>query len=126
MGAAGWPRPFVSVAVAHEPRTDKSSRHGGFALRVRVPDSRYSSKVPLRMDDISPQILGLRLAAQRRRRAEEERHAASSELRRRVLDAREAGIPITRMAREAGLSRQAIYEMLGMRLHSARGGPSLP
>jgi len=70
-------------------------------------------------------ILELRFAAKRRKRAEEERHAASVELRQRVLDAHEAGMPIARISREAGISRQAIYEMLGVRVLSRPGGRSL-
>jgi DNA-binding phage protein len=55
----------------------------------------------------------LRDAAQRRERAEQERHAASAELRKRVQEAHTAGIGPTRIAQEAGLSRQAVYESLG-------------
>lgn len=58
-------------------------------------------------------LASLRRAAERRAVAEEERHAASSELRKRVQDARAAGISPTRIAQEASLSRQAVYEMLG-------------
>ena len=68
-------------------------------------------------------ILELQFAAQRRRRAEETRRAAISELRGRVIDAHEAGVPVTRIAREAGVSRQAVYEMLGLRRLS---GPRRP
>lgn len=55
----------------------------------------------------------LRDAAKRRERAEQERHAASAELRKRVQEAHKAGISPTRIAQEAGLSRQAVYEALG-------------
>lgn len=78
------------------------------------------------MTDEAAVILQLRFAARRRKRAEEERHAAATELRQRVLDAHEAGVPITRIAREAGISRQAIYEMLGIRLHSRDRTRPLP
>lgn len=54
----------------------------------------------------------LRRAAERRAVAEEERHAASAELRKRVRDAHAAGVSPTRIAQEAGLSRQAVYEAL--------------
>jgi DNA-binding phage protein len=54
----------------------------------------------------------LRRAAERRRVAEDERHAASTELRKRVRDAHAAGVSPTRIAQEAGLSRQAVYEAL--------------
>jgi DNA invertase Pin-like site-specific DNA recombinase len=68
----------------------------------------------------SSSVLQLRFAARRRKRAEQERHDASAELRAAVLDAYEAGVPITRIAREAEISRQAVYEMLGIRLLSGR------
>jgi DNA-binding phage protein len=54
----------------------------------------------------------LRLAAARREAADDERHAASAELRKRVRDAHAAGVSPTRIAQEAGLSRQAVYEAL--------------
>ena len=54
----------------------------------------------------------LRRAAERRKVAEDERHAASAELRKRVKDAHAAGVSPTRIAQEAGLSRQAVYEAL--------------
>ncbi len=54
----------------------------------------------------------LHRAAERRVVAEEERHAASAELRKRVRDAHAAGVSPTRIAQEAGLSRQAVYEAL--------------
>jgi DNA-binding phage protein len=54
----------------------------------------------------------LRRAAARREAADDERHAASVELRKRVRDAHAAGVSPTRIAQEAGLSRQAVYEAL--------------
>jgi hypothetical protein len=54
----------------------------------------------------------LRRAAERRQAAEDERHAASTELRRRIKEAHAAGVSPTRIAQEAGLSRQAVYEAL--------------
>ena len=78
------------------------------------------------MPDEAAVILQLRFASSRRKRAEEERHAAATELRQRVLDAHEAGVPITRISREAGISRQAIYEMLGIRLLSRGSKRPLP
>ena len=71
-------------------------------------------------------ILELRFAGRRRKRAEEERHAAAMELRQRVMDAQEAGVPIARIAREACISRQAIYEMLGIRVLSGPAKRPLP
>ena len=67
----------------------------------------------------------LRLAGQRRGRAEEERHAAAAELRACVLDAYEQAVPVTTIAAEARISRQAVYEMLGLRVLSAPSRKSL-
>lgn len=58
-------------------------------------------------------IEALRRASKRREAAEAERHAASIELRKSVQDARAAGLGPSRIAQEAGLSRQAVYEALG-------------
>lgn len=77
------------------------------------------------MTDSAASILELQLAAKRRKRAEAERHSASAELRQRVRDAHDAGVPITRIAREGEISRQAVYEMLGIRLLSRRVPGSL-
>jgi predicted nucleic acid-binding Zn ribbon protein len=60
-------------------------------------------------------IEALHRAAERRKAADDERHAASAELRKRVQDARAAGVSPTRIAQEAGLSRQAVYEALNQR-----------
>jgi DNA invertase Pin-like site-specific DNA recombinase len=60
-------------------------------------------------------IEALHAAAERRKAADDERHAASAELRKRVQDARAAGVSPTRIAQEADLSRQAVYEALGQR-----------
>jgi transcriptional regulator NrdR family protein len=57
-------------------------------------------------------IESLRRAAERRRVAEDERHAASTELHKRIRDAHAAGVSPTRIAQEACLSRQAVYEAL--------------
>ena len=67
------------------------------------------------MESSIPELIELQFAAARRLRAEEVRKAASAELRERVVDAYEAGIPVSRIAREAHVSRQAAYEMLGLR-----------
>ncbi len=78
------------------------------------------------MADTSSILIELRFAGKRRKRAEEERHAAAAELRRRVLDAHEARVPIAHIAREAGISRQAVYEMLGIRVLSTPARRNLP
>jgi len=62
-----------------------------------------------------PELIELQFAAERRLRAEEARKAAAAELRERIVDAYETGIPVSRIAREARVSRQAVYEMLGLR-----------
>jgi len=54
-------------------------------------------------------------AARKRQKADEAKRAATEELRGYVRDAREAGISITRIAAEAGLSRQGVYDLLGER-----------
>ena len=58
-------------------------------------------------------IKRLREAADRRVIAEAERHASSQELRKRIQEARGAGLSPTRIVEEARLSRQAVYEALG-------------
>jgi DNA invertase Pin-like site-specific DNA recombinase len=55
----------------------------------------------------------LRQAAVAREAADEARHIASAELRKCVQDAHAAGVGPTRIAEAAGLSRQAVYEILG-------------
>ncbi len=63
----------------------------------------------------SEAIKGIRRAAKRRARAERARREATAELRERCLEAQAAGEPITRIAREGGLSRQGVYDLLGDR-----------
>jgi hypothetical protein len=55
----------------------------------------------------------LRLAAERREKADEERHRATIELHKYTHAARAAGVGVTEIAAAAGLSRQAVYEILG-------------
>lgn len=54
-------------------------------------------------------------AARKRQKADEAKREATDELRAYIRDAREAGVSITRIASEAGLSRQGIYDLLGER-----------
>lgn len=54
-------------------------------------------------------------AARRRAKADEARRQATVELRDFCEAARFAGVPITRIASEAGLSRQGVYDLLGER-----------
>jgi hypothetical protein len=67
------------------------------------------------MKDVSAAIKGIRRAAKTRERADAARAKATDELRRYCKDAQEAGVPVTRIAQEAGLSRQGVYDLLGER-----------
>jgi DNA-binding phage protein len=60
-------------------------------------------------------LRSIRGAAKRRERADAAKRQATEDLRGYVRDAREAGVSITRIASEAGLSRQGIYDLLGER-----------
>ncbi len=63
----------------------------------------------------SDAIKGIRRAAKQRERAERMRHEATSELRERIRQAQADGESISRIAREAGLSRQGVYDLLAPR-----------
>jgi hypothetical protein len=63
----------------------------------------------------SDAIKGIRQAAKRRERAERARHQATDELRERIRDAQSEGVSVSRIAREAGLSRQGVYDLLAAR-----------
>jgi hypothetical protein len=60
-------------------------------------------------------LRSIRGAAKRRERADAAKRQATDDLRSYVRDAREAGVSITRIASEAGLSRQGVYDLLGER-----------
>lgn len=60
-------------------------------------------------------IRKIQAAARKRAKADEAKREATDDLRGYVRDAREAGISITRIAEEAGLSRQGVYDLLGER-----------
>ncbi len=60
----------------------------------------------------SDAIEGIRSAARRRQRADALRRKATDELREYCRKANEQGVPITRIAHEAGLSRQGVYDLL--------------
>ena len=55
---------------------------------------------------------GIRQAARRRDRADKARREAVDELREQVRAAQAAGVSVTRIAAEAGLSRQGVYDLL--------------
>jgi DNA invertase Pin-like site-specific DNA recombinase len=58
-------------------------------------------------------IKAIRQAAKRRDRADKARREAVNELRERTREAQAAGVSISQIAREAGLSRQGVYDLLG-------------
>ena len=64
------------------------------------------------MKDATAAIKGIRRAAKNRERADVARAKATDELRRYCKEAQEAGVPVTQIASEAGLSRQGVYDLL--------------
>jgi hypothetical protein len=54
-------------------------------------------------------------AAERRAKADADRQAATEDLKTYIKAARTAGMPITQIASEARLSRQAVYDLLEAR-----------
>lgn len=64
---------------------------------------------------MSDPIKGIRQAAKRRERADRVRREATADLRDRIREAQAAGVSIAQIAREAGLSRQGVYDLLAAR-----------
>ena len=60
-------------------------------------------------------LRGIRSAAKRREKADAAKREATADLRRYCEDARKAGVSITKIASEAGLSRQGVYDLLAER-----------
>ena len=60
-------------------------------------------------------IKGIRSAAKRRERAMKSRVEATDDLRRYAREAQAAGASMSQIAREAGLSRQGLYDLLAER-----------
>jgi len=60
-------------------------------------------------------LRGIHQAVRQRDRAAQARREATANLSKRLHDAQEAGVPIARIAREAGLSRQGVYDLLAAR-----------
>lgn len=60
-------------------------------------------------------VRAIRKAAKARERATEARQKATDDLRRYLHEAKAAGVSISQIAREAGLSRQGVYDLLGER-----------
>jgi DNA invertase Pin-like site-specific DNA recombinase len=65
------------------------------------------------MSDEAALIRNLRRGAKRREEAAHAKRKAAANLRDRVRDAHEGGVNVTLIAKEAGLSRQAVYDLLG-------------
>jgi DNA invertase Pin-like site-specific DNA recombinase len=57
-------------------------------------------------------IKGIRQAAKRRKRATQTKREATADLRRYCQEAQAAGVSISQIARESGLSRQGVYDLL--------------
>jgi DNA invertase Pin-like site-specific DNA recombinase len=64
---------------------------------------------------VNDTINGIRRAAKRRQKADRARREATDELRELCRKAQAEGVPITEIAREAGLSRQGVYDLLAAR-----------
>jgi DNA-binding CsgD family transcriptional regulator len=58
-------------------------------------------------------IKGIRNAARRRERADVSRREARADLKHYCREALAAGVPISQIAREAKISRQSVYALLG-------------
>ena len=63
----------------------------------------------------SEAVKGIRVAARQRKRADTMRHEATDALREHCRKAQVEGVSIAQIAREAGLSRQGVYDLLGDR-----------
>jgi DNA-binding phage protein len=57
----------------------------------------------------------IREAAGKRAKAKSDLKAASGDLREACVQAKAEGVPITQIARDAGLSRQGVYDLLSER-----------
>jgi DNA invertase Pin-like site-specific DNA recombinase len=64
---------------------------------------------------VSETIKQIRREAKRRERADKTRCEATEALRELCRQAQNEGVPITQIAREAGLSRQGVYDLLAAR-----------
>lgn len=67
------------------------------------------------MTEAEKAMRGIHQAAKQRERAAKARREATDELRRYCEAAKAAGVPISQIAREAGLSRQGVYDLLDQR-----------
>lgn len=60
-------------------------------------------------------IRRIQAAVKKRAKADEAKREATEQLREACREAQAADVPITRIASEAGLSRQGVYDLLGER-----------
>jgi len=60
-------------------------------------------------------IRRIQAAVRKRQKADEAKREATEQLRESCREAQAAGVPITRIAAEAGLSRQGVYDLLAAR-----------
>jgi hypothetical protein len=60
-------------------------------------------------------IRRIQSAAKKREKADTAKREATEDLRRHCAEAQKAGVSVTRIAAEAGLSRQGVYDLLGER-----------
>ncbi|HEX6153054.1 MAG TPA: hypothetical protein VFZ19_05965 [Solirubrobacterales bacterium] len=60
-------------------------------------------------------IRRIQAAVKKRQKADEAKREATEQLRKSCREAQAAGVPITRIAAEAGLSRQGVYDLLAER-----------
>jgi len=67
------------------------------------------------MTEHAPILRSIRGAAKRRESADTAKRQATDDLRRYCKDAQDAGVSVTRIASEAGLSRQGVYDLLAER-----------
>ena len=77
---------------------------------VNMLDRFYAVKYLYTMKEA---VKGIRNAARRRDRADKSRREARTDLKRYCQEALAAGVPISQIAREAKLSRQSVYALLG-------------
>lgn len=67
---------------------------------------------------MSPEAVAIKRiqgAARKRAKADAAKREATNALRRYCAEAQKAGVSVTRIAAEAGLSRQGVYDLLAAR-----------
>lgn len=100
-------RKFDGLRADLNKRLDQMPDGEGQAIRARVT-AKFDAET-------AESMKGIRLAAKRRDRADQARRHATDQLRECAREAQSAGVPIAQIAREAGLSRQGVYDLLGDR-----------